>query len=145
MTPSPAGSRSSLAGAAPAGALLVLAPCPFLLACAGVTHGQPAGWRLLGAAAAALCLLAFPDLAAASGGITEFSSPLERVVNTITGPAGKWISIVAMALCGVIFIMNKDDISGGFKLLLSVVFGISFIAFAASIVNSVFSFSGAVI
>ena len=94
---------------------------------------------------AAVCLLAFPDLAAASGGITEFSSPLEQVVNTITGPAGKWISIVAMALCGVIFIMNKDDISGGFKLLLSVVFGISFIAFAASIVNSVLSFSGAVI
>ena len=94
---------------------------------------------------ATFCLLAFPDLAAASGGITEFSSPLERVVNTITGPAGKWISIVAMALCGVIFIMNKDDISGGFKLLLSVVFGISFIAFAASIVNSVFSFSGAII
>jgi type IV secretion system protein VirB2 len=91
------------------------------------------------------CLFAFPDLAAASGGITEFSSPLEQVVNTITGPAGKWISIVAMALCGVVFIMNKDDISGGFKLLLSVVFGISFIAFAASIVNSVFSFSGAVI
>ena len=91
-----------------------------------------------------LCLC-FPDIAAASGGITEFSSPLEKVVNTITGPAGKWISIVAMALCGVIFIMNKDDISGGFKLLLSVVFGISFIAFAASIVNSVFSFSGAVI
>ena len=92
----------------------------------------------------ALCLC-FHDIAAASGGITEFSSPLERVVNTITGPAGKWISIVAMALCGVIFIMNKDDISGGFKLLLYVVFGISFIAFAASIVNSVFSFSGAVI
>ncbi len=81
----------------------------------------------------------------ASGGITEFSSPLEKVVNTITGPAGKWISIVAMALCGVVFIMNKDDISGGFKLLLGVVFGISFIAFAGSIVNSVFSFSGAVI
>jgi len=94
---------------------------------------------------ALVCLSVFPDLAAASGGITEFSSPLEQVVNTVTGPAGKWIAIVAMALCGVIFIMNKDDISGGFKLLLSVVFGISFIAFAASIVNSVFSFSGAVI
>ena len=101
--------------------------------------------RLFLACFFAFCLLALPDIAAASGGITEFSSPLERVVNTITGPAGKWISIVAMALCGVIFIMNKDDISGGFKLLLSVVFGISFIAFAASIVNSVFSFSGAVI
>lgn len=94
----------------------------------------------------AVCLgLLFPELAAASGGISEFSGPLEKVVGTITGPAGKWISIVAMALCGIIFIMNKDDISGGFKLLLSVVFGISFIAFASSIVNSVFSFSGAVI
>ena len=92
----------------------------------------------------ALCL-AFPDIAAASGGITEFSSPLEKVVNTITGPAGKYIGITAMAICGIIFIMNKEDVSGGFKLLLSVVFGISFIAFAASIVNSVFSFSGAVI
>jgi type IV secretory pathway VirB2 component (pilin) len=86
-----------------------------------------------------------PELAVASGGITEFSSPLEAVVNTVTGPAGKWISIVAMALCGVIFILNKDDLSGGFKLLLQVVFGISFIAFATSIVNSVFSFTGAVI
>lgn len=92
----------------------------------------------------ALCLL-FPDLACATGGITEFSGPLEKVVNTISGPAGKWISIVAMALCGIIFIMNKDDLSGGFKLLLGVVFGISFIAFASSIVNSVFTFSGAII
>lgn len=92
-----------------------------------------------------LCLLALPELAFASGGITEFSGPLEKVVNTITGPAGKYISIVAMALCGIIFIINKDDISGGFKLLLGVVFGISFIAFAGSIVNSVFSFSGAVL
>lgn len=85
-----------------------------------------------------------PDLALASGGITEFSGPLEKVVNTITGPAGKYISITAMAICGIMFVINKDDISGGFKLLLSVVFGISFIAFAGSMVNSVFSFSGAV-
>lgn len=94
-------------------------------------------------ALAALALLN-PDAALASGGITEFSAPLEKVVNTITGPAGKFISIAAMGICGLIFIMNKDDISGGFKLLLSVVFGISFIAFAGSIVNTVFSFSGAV-
>lgn len=92
----------------------------------------------------AFFLGACPDLALASGGITEFSGPLEKVVNTITGPAGKWISIIAMALCGLVFLFNKDDISGGFKLLLSCCFGISFIAFAGSMVNSVFSFSGAV-
>lgn len=100
------------------------------------------GLALLGLMA--FCLM-FPDVATASGGITEFSNPLEKVVNTVTCPAGKWISIVAMALCGIIFIMNKDDISGGFKLLLGVVFGISFIAFASSIVNSVFTFSGALV
>lgn len=81
----------------------------------------------------------------ASGGISDFSSPLEKVVNTITGDAGKYISIVAMAICGAIYIFHKEDISGGFKLLLSVVFGISFIAFATNIVGSVFSFSGAII
>jgi type IV secretion system protein VirB2 len=90
-------------------------------------------------------VLALLPAIAHAGGITEFSSPLEQVVNTVTGPAGKWISIVAMALCGIIYIFNKDDLSGGFKLLLNVVFGISFICFASSIINSVFSFSGAVL
>lgn len=95
---------------------------------------------------AALALVLFiPEAAFAGSGITEFSGPLEKVMATLTGDAGRWISIIAMALCGVVFIIQKDDISGGFKMLLSVVFAISFIAFAASIVNSVFTFSGAMV
>lgn len=86
-----------------------------------------------------------PDLALASGGITEFSSPLEKVVNTITGPAGKYISITAVGICGIIYLMNRDDVSGAFKMLLGVVAGITLIAFAGGIVTSTFSFSGAVI
>ncbi|WP_035215247.1 TrbC/VirB2 family protein [Desulfobulbus elongatus] len=100
--------------------------------------------KLLVSFIVAAVVVAIPDLAAA-GGITEFSDPLEKVASTVTGPAGKWISIAAMGICGVIFILNKDDMSGGFRMLLQVVFGVSFIAFAASIVNSVFSFSGALI
>jgi type IV secretion system protein VirB2 len=96
-------------------------------------------------ALAACGLLVRPTALFASGGISDFTAPLEKVMNTVTGPAGKTISIVAMALCGLVFIMNKDDLSGGFKLLLGVVFGISFIAFASSIVNTVFSFSGAIV
>ncbi|MGE9985625.1 TrbC/VirB2 family protein [Desulfovibrio sp. SGI.169] len=97
-----------------------------------------------------LAFLAFfpgvcPDLALASGGITEFAGPLEKVVNTITGPAGKYISITAVGICGIIYLMNREDISGAFKMLLGVVAGISFIAFAGSMVNSTFSFSGAVL
>lgn len=94
---------------------------------------------------AVLVVLATCPDAFASGGISQFSSPLEKVVQTITGSAGKWISITAMAICGAVYIFNKEDISGGFKMLLSVVFGISFIAFATNIVESVFSFSGALL
>jgi Type IV secretory pathway, VirB2 components (pilins) len=87
----------------------------------------------------------FPDLALASGGIAEFTGPMEKVMNTITGPVGKVVAVVGIALCGFYFITNKEDISGGAKSLLGVVFGICFIALALPIVNAVFSFSGAVI
>lgn len=83
--------------------------------------------------------------AMASGGISEFSSPLEKVVGTITGPAGRWIAIAGMAIVGLVYIFNKEDIAGGVKLLLNVVFAICFIAFATGIVDSLFSFSGAVL
>ncbi|EHJ48803.1 Conjugal transfer protein TrbC [Solidesulfovibrio carbinoliphilus subsp. oakridgensis] len=81
----------------------------------------------------------------ASGGISDFSAPLEKVMNTITGDAGKYISILFMGASGIYYIMHKEDISGGFKLLLSIVFGISFIAFASNIVTTIFTFSGATI
>lgn len=86
-----------------------------------------------------------PKIAGATNAITEFSGPLERVVGTLTGPAGMWISILAMALCGVYYVMNKDDITGTFKQVLSTVFAITCIASAATIVNNVFSFTGAVV
>lgn len=92
-----------------------------------------------------LTVFILPQVAFASGSITEFTDPLDKLVNTITGTAGKSIAIIIMAATGIYYILNKEDISGGFKLMLGLVFGISFIAFAGSIVNSVFSFSGAVI
>lgn len=94
---------------------------------------------------AALTVLLVPDCACASGGISEFSSPLEKVVNTVTGTAGKLISIAALAIAGIMYLYNRDDISGGFKLLLQVIMGISIVCFAGSVVNSVFSFSGALV
>ncbi len=95
------------------------------------------------AALVSLCLL--PEAAFASGGISELTGPVEKVVGTITGPVGRGIAVFGMALCGVIFIMKRDDLTGGFQLLLGVVFGISFIAFAAAMIDGIFSFSGAVI
>lgn len=91
-----------------------------------------------------LLLVVWPDPALA-GGIGDFASPVEKVMETVTGPVGKAVAIVGMALCGYYFITNKEDISGGVKALLGIVFGICFIAFAAPIVNSIFSFGGALI
>jgi type IV secretion system protein VirB2 len=88
--------------------------------------------------------LLFPELAFASG-IGDFSGPVDKVMETVTGPVGKSVSIVGMCLCGYYFITNKEDISGGVKALLGIVFGICFIALASPIVNSLFSFSGAVL
>lgn len=99
--------------------------------------------RIIPLALALVCLV--PDVVLASTTISEFNGPFEAVVGTITGPVGRWISIAAMALCGVMFIMKREELSGGFKMLLGVVFGICFIAFAASIVDNLFSFSGALV
>jgi type IV secretion system protein VirB2 len=89
-----------------------------------------------------LAFIVTPEVALA-GGIGDFAGPVEKVMETVTGPVGKAVAIIGMALCGFYFITNKEDISGGAKALLGIVFGICFIAFAAPIVNSIFSFSGA--
>lgn len=84
--------------------------------------------------------LLLPDLAFADS-ITEFSTPFEKIMNTITGPVGKWISMTMLATCGFVFWSRKEDLEGGFKLLLGIAMAISFIAFASGIVSSMFSFS----
>jgi type IV secretion system protein VirB2 len=86
-----------------------------------------------------------PELAHASEAISDFNSPFEMVVGTITGPVGRWISIAAMGISGITYLLKKESLDGGFKMLLQVVFGICFIAFAASIVDNGFTFSGAII
>jgi len=93
----------------------------------------------------ALLSVVMPDLAMATGGIDEFSAPMEKVVNTILGKWGLMVSIGGMACVGIVYIFNRQDMSEGFKMFLQVVFGICFIAFATQIVNGIFSFSSAMI
>jgi type IV secretion system protein VirB2 len=102
---------------------------------------------VLVASLTALALLAMvPDAAFASGSISDFSGPFEMVMNTITGPWGRIVSIAGMAICGVVFIFNRQDMGEGFKMMLQVVFGICLICFAATMVDAMFGgFSGAVL
>ena len=87
-----------------------------------------------------------PELAlASSSGISEFVSAPRKVLETVTGPLGHVVSVFAMAGCGIFFVMNKDDLTGALKLLLTVALGISFIPFAADIVNFLYGWSGALV
>lgn len=88
----------------------------------------------------AAALAAVPGEALA-GGIGEFTEPLEKVVNTITGPVAKSVAIVAIALCGYQLLENRHDMSDGFKMLLKAVVGIAFMPFARPIINTLFSFT----
>ncbi len=93
----------------------------------------------------AIGLMLFPEAAFAAKSIKEFSTPFETITGTITGPVGRYVSIAAMAITGITYIMKKETLDGGMKMLLSVVFGISMIAFASPIVLSMFNFDGAVL
>ncbi|WP_419783915.1 TrbC/VirB2 family protein [Maridesulfovibrio sp.] len=84
----------------------------------------------------------FPEMAFASG-IEEFRGPVEKVLGTVAGPVGGIISAIALAIAGLTFIMKKAELGEGFKMFLSIVIGVSLIAGASSIINAIFSFSGA--
>lgn len=95
----------------------------------------------------ALAVLAlFPDVALA-GGITEFAGPLEKLQQTITGPVGKILSIVMIAICGIgWWVQRGEDVAGIWKNMMGVVVVISLISFADKILPAAgFTFSGAVV
>ena len=108
--------------------------------------------RLLRASAPCLLLLgvcallgaACPELALASDDF-GMGGVFETITKVITGKWGKMISIAGMAMCGIVFIFARQDMAEGFKLMMQVVFGICFIVFAVSIVDALFSFTGALI
>lgn len=86
-----------------------------------------------------------PEVAHA-GGITEFAGPLEQVVNTLSGPVGKIICVLMLILCAVGYWFTRgEELSGIVKVLFGVVFIMTIISFAPSIVNRLFSFSGAML
>ena len=93
----------------------------------------------------ALCLIAVPD-AAFAGGISEFASPLESVVNTLQGPAGRSICVIMIIVCGIGYWMQRgEELSGIFKAFMGLVVIITLVSFGDTIIGKLFSFKGALI
>lgn len=85
-----------------------------------------------------LLVIATPAFAAGSG--MPWEAPLQRILESIEGPVAKVSAVVIIIITGLS--LSFGDMSGGFRRLVQIVFGLS-IAFAAtSFFLSFFSFAG---
>lgn len=83
-------------------------------------------------------LFAGPVHAAGSG--MPWEAPLEQILESIEGPVAKIVAVIVIIITGLSLAFG--DMSGGFRRLIQIVFGLS-IAFAAtSFFLSFFSFAG---
>lgn len=96
---------------------------------------------LLGLAIAlAVALLATCTPATAAGSGMPWEAPLQRILESIEGPVAKILAVIIIIVTGLSLAFG--DMSGGFRKLVQVVFGLS-IAFAAtSFFMSFFAFAG---
>ena len=105
------------------------------------TRARLDGLLLLGfaiALAAALLGTCTPATAAGSG--MPWEAPLQRILDSIEGPVAKILAVIIIIVTGLSLAFG--DMSGGFRKLVQVVFGLS-IAFAAtSFFLSFFAFAG---
>ena len=80
------------------------------------------------------------SMARAAGSGMPWEAPLQRILESVEGPVAKIIAVIIIIITGLSLAFG--DMSGGFRRLLQIVFGLS-IAFAAtSFFLSFFSFAG---
>ena len=105
------------------------------------TRARLDGLLLLGfAIALAAALLATCTPATAAGSGMPWEAPLQRILESIEGPVAKILAVIIIIVTGLSLAFG--DMSGGFRKLVQVVFGLS-IAFAAtSFFLSFFAFAG---
>ena len=89
--------------------------------------------------ATALLLATSAEVYAAGSGL-PWEAPLERILESIEGPVAKVIAVLIIIVTGLSLAFG--DMSGGFRRLIQIVFGLT-IAFAAtSFFLTFFSFAG---
>jgi type IV secretion system protein VirB2 len=85
-------------------------------------------------------LVAMGQEAYAAGSGLPWEAPLERILESIEGPVAKVIAVLIIIVTGLSLAFG--DMSGGFRRLIQIVFGLT-IAFAAtSFFLTFFSFAG---
>ena len=96
-------------------------------------------WSILVPAAVFLAI-ALNDAADAAGSGMPWEAPLQRILESVEGPVAKVSAVLVIIMTGLSLAFG--DMSGGFRRLIQIVFGLS-IAFAAtSFFLSFFAFAG---
>jgi type IV secretion system protein TrbC len=95
---------------------------------------------LVAGALTAVALLATCSAASAAGSGMPWEAPMQRILESIEGPVAKIIAVIVIIVTGLSLAFG--DMSGAFRRMVQVVFGLS-IAFAAtSFFLSFFAFAG---
>ena len=98
-----------------------------------------AGPAMQGLLLAALLLL-LAGTAQAAGSSMPWEGPLQAILESIQGPVAKIIAVIIIISTGLALAFG--DMSGGFRKLIQIVFGLSIAFAASSFFLSFFSFSG---
>ncbi len=92
-----------------------------------------------------LSVVIFPDMALASGGVSEFTRPLELLADMIGGPWIKIIGALSFMISGAGYVLMKKTAEEQALGILLTVMGLSVVLAASSFVANFFGFSGALI
>jgi type IV secretion system protein TrbC len=96
-------------------------------------------WLLARATLAALSIAtSHPAVAAGSG--MPWEAPLQRILDSVEGPVAKVTAVVIIIITGLS--LSFGDMSGGFRKMIQIVFGLSIAFAASSFFLSFFAFAG---
>ena len=82
--------------------------------------------------------MAHPAMAAGSG--MPWEAPLQRILDSVEGPVAKVSAVVIIIITGLS--LSFGDMSGGFRRMVQIVFGLSIAFAASSFFLSFFAFAG---
>ena len=111
-----------------------------------LNHGGTPIWQdrdlqrmaIAGIALGFVLATAHPAMAAGSG--MPWEAPLQRILDSVQGPVAKVTAVVIIVITGLS--LSFGDMSGGFRRMIQIVFGLSIAFAASSFFLSFFAFAG---
>ena len=76
-----------------------------------------------------MLMLAWPGVSSAAGSGMPYEAPLQRILDSMTGPVAKTVGVLAIVITGLSFAFGEAG--GVLRRLVGIVFGLS-LAFSAS-------------